>query len=146
MHTDPKHLGLSLAPAGIATTGPDQVPALLGGHCQVCGGYFFPKPQYCPGCLQAVEEHTLEGAGSIYTYTVVRTRPPLGLPQPYAVGYIDLAQSGLRIFALFDPGDIESLAIGSPVHLKVGPLGNNNQGEPCSRPYFSLNREGNEHA
>ncbi len=112
-------------------------PKLIGGFCADCHMYYFPRRKYCPTCLQPVEEILLDSAGTIHSFTVVRTKPPLGLPQPYSVGYIDLTGSGLRIFCLLDPAAIDRLRIGLPVRLAVGPLGNDCHSMPCLRPYFT---------
>ncbi|MCX7169865.1 MAG: OB-fold domain-containing protein, partial [Proteobacteria bacterium] len=68
---------------------------------------------------------------------VVRTRAPYQLPEPYAVGYIDLDASGLRVFGLFHPQATERLRIAMRVALSVMPLGVDNDGRPCLRPVFS---------
>lgn len=117
-------------------------PQLLGGFCPACHRYYFPRPKYCPCCLGSVEEISIGSEGSIYSFTVVRTKPPLGLPQPYSVGYVDMAENGLRIFCLLDPSVINQLRLGSLVMLAVGSLGHNGRGEPRLRPYFTL-RTGN---
>ena len=113
-------------------------PRLLGGYCPSCDRHFFPKPKYCPACLNKPEDADLGSTGVIYNYTVVRTKPPLGLPRPYSVGYIDLDGVNLRIFCLLDPENIDWLRIGLPVRLAVGPMGHDGQGNPCLRPYFNL--------
>ncbi len=127
-----------MIPEGIVGRDREGTPYLIGGHCPVCGRDFFPRPRYCPQCLRPAEECSLGGDGVIYSYTVVRARPPLGLPHPYAVGFIDLAGSGLRVFGLLDPSQIEGLAMGRRVGLAAVPLGRDNRGEPCARPFFRL--------
>ncbi|MCF8042566.1 MAG: OB-fold domain-containing protein [Desulfarculaceae bacterium] len=138
MHTDNEQDTLPLVPKGIAAEAGGTGPVLIGGHCPHCRRDFFPRPRYCPGCMRPPQERLLSGDGVIYSYTVVRIRPPLGLPQPYAVGFVDLNQSGLRIFGLLNHGDIDRLAIGKRVRLKLGPLGQDGGGQACMRPYFSL--------
>lgn len=113
------------------------LPGLVGGYCAACQGYLYPRPEYCPTCLQPAQRRMLGGRGSIYSYTVIRTRAPYRLPEPYAVGYIDLKASGLRVFGLFHPQATERLQIGMPVALSVMPLGVDNDGRPCLRPVFS---------
>jgi len=145
MHIDNQQDTLPLVPAGIAAEAGENGPVLTGGHCPHCRRDFFPRPRHCPQCLQPPEERPLSGDGVIYSYTVVRTRAPFGLPQPYAVGFIDLSQSGLRIFGLLNQSDIGRLAIGKAVRLRLGPLGVDGKGGPCRRPYFSLaEREGDD--
>lgn len=138
MQKDRKQQLPPLVPGGIATANEKQPPTLLGGYCADCGCYLFPRPKYCPQCLASPEPSELKGDGAIYSCTVVRTKPPFGLPQPYAVGFIDLPDSGLRIFGLLDPACIGQLAMGAPVRLTVGPLGHDGKGNSCLRPYFTL--------
>ncbi len=112
-------------------------PRLLGGNCPDCGRTDFPRPSFCRCCLGSVDEVSLDSSGEIYSFTVIRTKPPWGLPQPYSVGFVDLIESGLRIFSLLDPSAIDHLRVGLPVRLEVGPLGNDGHGSPCLRPYFT---------
>jgi uncharacterized OB-fold protein len=122
----------------------DVPPVLLGGYCPQCKRYDFPRPKYCRKCLGHSEQVTLGREGEIYTYTIIRVKPPLGLPSPYAVGYIDLKESGLRIFCLLDPSAVDALQIGRPVTLKVAPLGNGVDGAPRLRPYFTPALQGSD--
>jgi len=112
-------------------------PMLLGGFCQVCNRYYFPRPRYCRVCLGEVVETTLGSKGTIYCFTVVLRKAPLGLPNPYGVGYVDLTESGLRIFGLLDPAAIGRIQIGMRVRLAVAPLGDDGHGSPRLRPYFT---------
>ena len=118
-------------------------PHLIGAICPVCNKKFFPKPTVCPYCLGEVKETKLSSKGKIYTYSVLRTRAPYGLPQPYADGYVDLEEDGLRIHSLFDPEKISDLEIGKGVTLRVGPIGVGNDGQPCLRYYFTTKDGGN---
>jgi uncharacterized OB-fold protein len=113
-------------------------PALLGGFCRECQAVYYPRPKYCPVCLGITLQKSLGGVGTVHSLTVIRTKPPFGLPQPYCVGYIDLDKSGLRVFGLFDPGQIDELRIGDRVCLCVRELGHNGRGEPRLRPLFTL--------
>jgi len=128
---------------GIFTLPPyDQAPPkLLGGFCSTCNRYYFPRRKYCQQCLETVEECDLGSEGIIYSFTVVRKKPPLGLPEPYVVGYIDLSESGLRICCLLDHNAIDQIRIGLPVKLAVGIIGHNVSGATCLRPYFSPRTE-----
>jgi uncharacterized OB-fold protein len=110
---------------------------LVGGHCLTCSKYYFPTPPVCPSCLGQLERATLADDGILYSYTVVRIRAPLGLPQPYAVGYVDIPANNLRIFSLLDSDRIDRLAVGVPVSLRVSSLGTNTKGEPCLRYFFT---------
>jgi uncharacterized protein len=123
-----------------ACRGGGSQPVLLAGLCQVCKRRFFPKPKLCPGCLAETDLVELGSSGTIYSFTIVRIKPPMGLPQPYAVGYVDIAE--LRIFCLLDPGRVDELAVGQRVVLAVMPLGLDAGGNPCLRPYFTPASEG----
>ncbi len=124
---------------GIFTLPPydESPPRLLGGFCPKCRQYYYPRPKYCRACLDPVEESILESAGTLYSFTVVRTKPPLGLPKPYGLGYVDLSGTGLRVFGLLDPNALGRLQIGQSVCLAVDVLGLDTRGHPCLRPYFT---------
>ena len=86
-----------------------------------------------------MEEVDLGSEGTLYSFTVIRTKPPLGLPQPYSVGFVDLKKGkDLRIFCLLDPMAIDRLRIGLPMRLAVAPLGHDGRGSPLLRPYFTI--------
>ena len=127
------------AVSGIFTLPPyDKAPPmLLGGFCRICNRYYFPKPKYCRVCLGEVDETALSPEGTIYSFTVIRRKPPFGLPTPYSVGYIDLSESGLRIFCLLDPMAVNQIQVGTAVRLAVRPLGHDGHGAPRLRPYFT---------
>lgn len=122
--------------ADLFAVGADGQYGLVGGSCPDCQRNFYPRLEYCPACLQPVQRTRLGGNGRIYCFTVIRTRAPYQLPEPYAVGYIDLEESGLRVFGLFAPQSTERLQIGMEVKLIVIPLGVDNQGIRCCRPVF----------
>ena len=127
----PVQEGLFVKPQG------DEPPRLIGGYCPDCGQYFFPKPVLCRSCLKAVNEADLGSEGRLYSFTVVRTKPPFGLPKPYGLGYVDLTQSGLRIFTLIDPLALDRLRLDQPVRLRLGVLGDDGRGQALVRPYFT---------
>ena len=124
---------------GVFTLPPyDQFPPrLIGSMCPSCNEYFFPATPYCRKCLEPTAKADLGSEGVLYSYTVIRTKAPLGLPTPYCVGYVDLAGRSLRIFFLLDPDAIETFKPGLAVRLAVKPLGVDQQGSPCLRPYFT---------
>ena len=126
---------------GIFETEP--FPTLLGGYCAPCGRKFFPSRPVCPVCLTPMDKVRLSGEGTIYSFTVVRTKPPFGLPQPYAVAYIDLKEEKLRVFGLLDAGRIDWYKVGAEVSLSVAAIGCDRNGLPCLRYFFSA-KEGGE--
>ena len=112
-------------------------PRLIGSLCPSCNEYFFPPTPYCRKCLEPTANADLGSEGVLYSCTVIRTKAPLGLPTPYCVGYVDLAGRSLRIFFLLDPDAVGTLKPGLVVRLAVKPLGVDQQGSPCLRPYFT---------
>ena len=126
---------------GIFDQGPP--PQLLGGHCPECERKYFPKPTVCPRCLGPLHQVALSSTGRLYSFSTVRTRAPFDLPQPYAVGYVDLDDDSLRIVSLLDPERVDDLAIGQPLALRVAPIGVTPGGEPCLRYYFTPQDGGN---
>jgi uncharacterized OB-fold protein len=127
---------------GIFETGSS--PSLLGGYCPACERKFFPAPAVCPQCLMPVESVQLSREGKIYSFTIIRIKPPFGLPQPYAVGYVDLEGDNLRIIGLLDPEKIDRLSVGKPVTVSVAPMGVDRCGEPCLRYFFTTKEGGSE--
>jgi len=109
---------------------------LVGSRCRVCGCRCFPFASHCPKCQVGMDREVVGTRGKIYSYTVVRTKAPFGLPEPYAVGYVDLVESSLRVFGLLDPATIGSLEVGMPVEVTVMPLGVDKEGRRCLRPVF----------
>ena len=114
----------------------DETPQLLGGRCSRCDSYHFPAPEICPCCLGPMERTGLGARATLYSFTTIRTKPPLGLPKPYRVGYVDLEKVPLRIFALLDPNQSHGLEIGQKLQLRTAPLGVNLEGCVCLRPFF----------
>lgn len=111
---------------------------LVGAHCDNCDKYFFPVRELCSGCLGSTTQTRLGSHGTVYSFTVVRTKPPFGLPQPYGVAYIDLDRVPLRVFGLLDPQQLGEAHIGARVFLCVSPMGVNNADQACLRPFFRL--------
>lgn len=110
---------------------------LLGSQCPKCGSRFFPAVSHCPEDAEPTVQTSLGSEASLYSYTVVRAKPPFGLPTPYAVGYVDLPETMLRVFMLLDPAHTDEFRIGMPLHLSSGELGVDLNGAPCRRPYFT---------
>jgi len=116
-------------------------PRLIGALCARCTRKFFPPPFVCPYCLRVLEEVYLSTQGTLHSFTVVRVKAPFGLPLPYALGYVDLKDDGLRVLALIDPKRIDELEIGMDLQLCVEELGNDGTGNPSLRYMFSPKRK-----
>lgn len=108
------------------------------GRCPRTGRVFFPAPLYCPCCLAPPQRAVISGRGTVHAFTVVRTKAPFGLPEPYAVGYVDLLAADLRVFGLFAPESLPSLRPGVAADLTVRPLGRDAAGRPCLRPVYMV--------
>tara|TARA_R110001592_G_scaffold240929_2_gene501243 strand:- start:66252 stop:66701 length:450 start_codon:yes stop_codon:yes gene_type:complete len=111
-------------------------PQLCGSVCPACELYAYPRTEVCSECFGQMERTSFSGAGTIYSHTTVRVKPPLGLPRPYSVAYIDLAGVPLRIFGLLDPKPDYSYSIGEEVSLQVREMGFDAAGNRCLRPLF----------
>ncbi|ATE61232.1 Zn-ribbon domain-containing OB-fold protein [Thauera sinica] len=118
---------------------------LMGSRCPDCGAWAFPALERCPRCQGRQAPTRVGTAGSLYTYTVVRTRAPFGLPEPYAVGYVDLDESGLRVFGLIDPAATDGLEVGQRMEIGLRSIGVDRHGRPCLRPLFQPAARGKRH-
>lgn len=117
-------------------TGEGQTTRLLGSQC-ASGRVLFPRVALCPDEGDATTPIELPMRATLHSFTVVRMKPPFGLPAPYAVGYVDLEGTDLRLFMLLDPLAIDALRIGMLLTLSSGPFGVDLDGTPCARPYFT---------
>ena len=115
---------------------PRAAPYLIGGYCPRCDRWYFPRTQHCRHCHEESREAPLGSRGTVYSCTVVRAKPPLGFPRPYALAYVDLRDRPLRIFMLVDPAAADDVRIGQEVELAIGAVGVNRSGAPCLRPFF----------
>ena len=115
-------------------------PALLGSRCENCGSVRFPASDVCASCQSTnVASLPLSRSGTIYTFTIVRSRPPSYLGDiPYAFGFIDLAQ-GLRVITTLTADDLTDLAIGDVVDFELFTLGS---GDDAVESYRYRRRSG----
>ncbi len=98
---------------------------LNGSRCGSCGEVFLVDVPICKNC-QSTEmvNLALSNGGKLYSYTVVRYKPPgdyKGPDVPFAVGSIELPE-GLRILSPLEGHDFEKLKIGAEAQLVVHPL------------------------
>lgn len=115
---------------------PARAPYLVGGRCATCSSTSFPWSPTCRHCHGPLERVSLGGTGTVHSATLVRTKPPLGLPRPYGVAYVDLDAVPLRVFMLADGSGGRPLPVGQRVELGVAELGVDAAGQRCLRPIF----------
>jgi uncharacterized OB-fold protein len=113
---------------------------LIGGRCERCGAHAFPYQERCIEDGAEMTRVDLPNEGVLYSFSIVRTKAPFGLPEPYPVGYVDLPDVDLRVFMLLDPACGEEFEIGASLTLQSAPLGVDLTDAPCLRPFFTLNR------
>lgn len=87
-----------------------------------------------PALRGPAEPAVLQGAGTLWTWTVQRyapKSPPYQVPpggfEPFAVGYVELAE-GVRVAAVIEVDDFDRIRIGMPLTLTAG------DGVPRARP------------
>jgi uncharacterized OB-fold protein len=92
---------------------------LAGSRCAACGEAALGTVQVCLNCgSDEVQPIALSNEGAVWTYTVVRYRPPGNYKgaepfKPFALALVELAE-GLRVLAPLG-GDPEGVRIGAPV-------------------------------
>ena len=100
----------------------DQV-RLLGSHCEECQETTLGTNSACPNCGSSrLRSGPLSSEGTLYTYTVVRYRPPGDYKgpdpfQPFALGLVELPE-GLRVMVPID-GDPATIRIGMPLRFRA---------------------------
>lgn len=106
---------------------------LSGTRCRDCGAVSWPGRPVCPRCGGAdAEELLLSDRGTLVTFSTVWVPRP-GLPTPYVVGQVDLAD-GVRVFA-HGEGDFRHAQVPCPVRLVVSP-------DPDAVPPFRFELDG----
>jgi len=106
---------------------------LMGSKCRDCGEVFFGKVIACQQCQGGnMESITLDRKGVLYSYTVVRNRPPGDYKgpdnpfQPFPVGLVELPE-GVRILSVLDC-DIDEPEIGMQLELSIQRLYEDEEG------------------
>jgi uncharacterized OB-fold protein len=97
--------------------------SLMGSRCNACQETTLGTNSVCPNCGgRELESGPLSRAGTLYTYTVVRHRPPGDYKgpepfQPFALGLVELPE-GLRVMAPIE-GDPAAIRIGMPLKFRA---------------------------
>lgn len=105
---------------------------LLGGRCQSCQEISLGKSPYCPNCgSEEIQEFPLSKRGKLWTYTIIKHRPPGDYKGPdpfvpYGLGLVELSE-GIRVLSPID-ADINRLAIGTELELAVSKLYEDGEG------------------
>jgi len=95
---------------------------LCGSKCDTCGEMGLGTFEACPNCgSEDLSLKALGDRGTLYTYTVVRHRPPGNYRgpaefKPFGLGLVEV-DGVIRVMAPLLP-DIDSLRIGMPLQLK----------------------------
>lgn len=106
---------------------PSEQVRLKGSKCRVCGEVFLGKYQSCGNCANAdMEDIVFSDKGKLWTYTVIRNRPPGDYkgPDPYVPfgeGLIELPE-GIRLLTPLTDCDVDNLKIGTEWQLVVDVL------------------------
>lgn len=106
---------------------------LVGSKCKNCGEVMLGQVENCANCTcEDIELIPLSRRGKLWTYTVIRHRPPgeyRGPDQPFvpfAEGLVELPE-GIRVVSVLD-GDIDNWKIGMDLELVVYKLYQDEQG------------------
>lgn len=97
--------------------------SLCGSRCAACGEVSLGASEVCPNCGgRDVEVLSLSRAGTLWTYTVVRHKPPGNYQgpdpfEPFGLGLVELPE-GIRVLSRVEAAP-EQLKIGMP--LKFDP-------------------------
>lgn len=96
---------------------------LQGSRCRQCNEVTLGRNSLCPNCGGSeLEAIPLSDRGELWTYTVVRHKPPGDYRgpepfRPFGLGLVELPD-GLRVMSPIE-GDVDSLAVGTPLSLKI---------------------------
>jgi len=113
---------------GLLTTPlvPSEQVSLVGSRCAHCGEISLGKRASCSNCGgNRLEEMALNKRGKLWTYTVIRHKPPGDFkgPEPFVpfgLGLVELPE-GIRVLSplAVDP---EAIQVGMELELEVYPL------------------------
>ncbi|NIS07200.1 MAG: hypothetical protein GWO07_00180 [Candidatus Dadabacteria bacterium] len=94
---------------------------LIGGKCNKCGKYTFPKYVACPFCFtDDIVEAPLSKTGKLHSFTMVRRSMP-EFVVPYGLGLVDFPE-GVRVMAQIDKDYIEDLELEADMEVEIGPV------------------------
>ena len=113
---------------GLLTTPlvPLEKVTLVGSKCGKCGEISLGKRVQCSNCgASRLEEMPLSKKGKLWTYTVIRHKPPGDYKGPdpfvpFGLGLVELPE-GIRVMAPLQ-ADPEKIKVGMELELEVYPL------------------------
>ena len=94
-------------------------------HCRACERWIQPPLARCPACWGKTQFDAVSGAGSLYSFIVVRhpSAPGYLRSLPQVIGLVELdEQPGLRLSARIVDAEPEKLRIGQRVQAEIVPL------------------------
>jgi uncharacterized OB-fold protein len=103
---------------------------LLGSKCKDCGEVGLGEVSSCQNCAgEDLDVIPLSQNGKLWTYTVIRNRPPGDFKGevPMGEGLVELPE-GIRVKSPLG-GDVEKLEIGMDLKFTAYPLFNNESGD-----------------
>ena len=111
---------------GLFMMNEDGTGRLLANRCQHCQITYFPRREFCVECGESefLEDVKLSTQGSLYTFSVVHRAPP-SFKTPYVIGYVDLEEDGVRVFAPLTDCQPEELKVGTRMELVFGKIAKN---------------------
>ena len=123
--SDKKQVPIKEGLFSIPLSPPDKV-ALIGSKCKDCGEIALGKRQTCSNCGGGnLEETPLSRKGKLWTYTVIRHKPPGDYKGPdpfvpFGLGLVEIPE-GIRVLSLLQC-DLDSIKIGMDLELNLYPL------------------------
>lgn len=111
---------------------PAEQVSLAGSKCCTCGEVSLGKQSSCPNCSgNNMEEIALSRRGKLWSYTVIRHRPPGAYKGPdpfvsFGLGLVELPE-GIRVVSPID-AEVDLLNIGMGLELEVYKLYQDEEG------------------
>ena len=133
---------------GLLTTPlvPQEKVTLLGSKCGKCGEISLGKRVQCSNCgASRLEEMPLSKKGKLWTYTVIRHRPPGDYKGPdpfvpFGLGLVELPE-GIRVLSPLYCA-LDKLKIGMDLELQVFPYFRDQEGKEVMAFKFKPVQEG----
>ena len=108
--------------------GSPETVSLLGCRCRACGEVFFGKTAACWQCGNTdIEPTALSSEGTLYSYTIMRNRPPGDYKgpdnpyKPFIAGLVELPE-GIAILAPVEGCSFEDVKINMKLKLSIEEL------------------------